>query len=176
MRRRSSAGGEPAKAQRRKTGARKSNVAPKARPRGSFAAREETTVARLTRERDEALAQQAATADVLKVISRSAFDLQRLLNTLLESATRLCEADMAVIVRPQGSHVQVLATYQFPQAAIDVLSSTAVAVGRWTLSGRVLSEGRTVHIPDVQTDPEYAFKEAAKLGGLRTSLGVPLLR
>jgi two-component system, NtrC family, sensor kinase len=176
MRQRSSAGGEPAKAQRRKTGARKSNVAPKARPRGSFAAREETTVARLTRERDEALAQQAATADVLKVISRSAFDLQRVLNTLLESAARLCEADMAVIVRPQGSHVQVLATYQFPQAAIDVLSSTPVAVGRWTLSGRVLSEGRTVHIPDVQNDPEYAFKEAAKLGGLRTSLGVPLLR
>jgi class 3 adenylate cyclase/putative methionine-R-sulfoxide reductase with GAF domain len=124
----------------------------------------------------EALEQQTATSDVLKVISGSTFDLQKVLDTLVESAARLCEADMAAIVRPQGSYVQFMATYRFSQSFLDVATSTPVAGGRWTLSGRVIAEGRTVQILDVLADPEYTFTAAQQIAGFRTGLGVPLLR
>ena len=177
MRRRSRAGGEPTKAQRRKTVARKRRIAPKAgRPNSSSAAREETKVARLTNELNEARQQLTATADVLKIISRSTIDLQSVLHTLVESAARLCEADIALIVRPQGPYLEVLASYRFSQASIDVLTSTPIAGGRWTLSGRVLAEGRTVNVPDWRTDPGYTYSAAQEISGLRSGLGVPLMR
>src|SRR6516164_2366980 len=98
MRRRSRAAGEPTKAQRRKTAARKSRVAPKAaRPRSSSAAREETKVARLTRELDEALEQQTATSALLSVISGSNFDLDAVLQSVIDTAARLCRAEKSVI-------------------------------------------------------------------------------
>ena len=131
---------------------------------------------RLLHELRESLQQQTATADVLKVISRSTFDLQTVLNTLVESAARLCEADIALIVRPQGSNLEVLANYRMSQASIDVLTSTPIAAGRWTLSGRVLAEGRTINIPDWRADPGYTFSAVQELSGLQSGLGVPLMR
>ena len=132
--------------------------------------------ARLLGELRQSLEQQTATADVLKVVSRSTFDLQTVLNALVETAARLCNADMGCIVRPQGSYVQFLATYGFSQDFFDVASSTPIAPGRWTLSGRVMEEGRTVHIHDVLADKEYTFTAAQQLAGFRSGLGVPLMR
>ena len=132
--------------------------------------------ARLLGELRQSLEQQTATADVLKVVSRSTFDLQTVLNALVETAARLCNADMGCIVRPQGSYVQFLATYGFSQDFFDVASSTPIAPGRWTLSGRVMEEGRTVHIHDVLADKEYTFTAAQKVAGFRSGLGVPLMR
>ena len=131
---------------------------------------------RLLNELRESLQQQTATADVLKVISRSTFDLQTVLDTLLNSAARLCQADHSFIFLRDGDAYRCAAGSGDIPEWIDYLKRQTIRPGRGTVAARTALEGRTVHIPDVLADPEYTFLEAQKRGGYRTALGVPLLR
>jgi signal transduction histidine kinase len=132
--------------------------------------------ARLLNELRESLQQQTATADVLKVISRSTFDLRAVLNTLVESAARLCEADTAALARPKGDSYNYEAWFGSSPEFTEYAASHPAGIDRGTAVGRTLVEGKIVHIPDVLADSDYTYIEGQKLGGFRTMLGVPLLR
>ena len=177
MRRRSRGGGEPSKAQRRKTGARKSNIPPKAvRPRNSSAAREETKVARLARELKEALDRQRATAEVLSAISRSKLELQSILQSVVDTASQLCCADVSVIFRLEGGVYRFAAGYSLDPVYLEHERRTPISPGPGTVVGRAAMSREVVQIEDAWTDPLYKQKAAVKISGGRSMIGVPLMR
>ena len=135
-----------------------------------------TENARLLNELRQSLEQQTATAEVLKVISRSTFDLQKVLDTLVKSAAQLCRAERASITLPKGERYHRVASYGLSPEFKDHLDRHPLTIDRGSVVGRVALEGRTVQIEDVRADPEFTFIEGARLGETGTVLGVPLMR
>ena len=131
---------------------------------------------RLLSELRESLQQQTATADVLKVISRSTFDLKTVLDALVKSAARLCEADVASINRAKGDAFQMVASFGYSPEYKAYMDTHMIPGGRGSVTGRTVLEGGIIHIPDVLADPDFNFTGGAQAGGVRTMLGVPLLR
>ena len=132
--------------------------------------------ARLLSELRKSLQQQTATADVLKVISRSTFDLQTVLDTLTASAARLCDADFAFIFQRFDDLLHLAASHGFSSDFIEYQKQNPIPLGRGSLTGRTALEGKMVHIPDVLEDPEYTWTKSIELAQYRTMLGIPLSR
>ena len=131
--------------------------------------------AQLIHELRQTLQEQSAAADVLKIISRSAFNLQAVLDTVVELAARLCDADLAAVYANPG-YFRAFATYGFPTSHREVASNVVFEPGRGTIVGRVAQEAKPVQVADVLADPEYTLHEPQQKLGYRTCLGVPLLR
>ncbi len=129
-----------------------------------------------TRDLEEALHQQTATAEVLKVISRSAFDLGAVFHTLLESAARLCNASICILYRRDGDVLRVAASHGGNPDFVRYLTENPNAIHAGSISGRAALLRRTVHVPDIEADAEYATKMSVMLGGWRSIIGVPLMR
>jgi signal transduction histidine kinase len=136
----------------------------------------ENKVEQRTHELSQSLEQQTATSEVLKIISRSTFDLHSVLNTLVESVAQLCEADLAAIRRPKGMSFLHVASHGAPDEYNEYMQNRPIEADRGTVAGRVLLEGKPIHIADVQADPEYTMTEISRRAGFHTILGVPLLR
>jgi class 3 adenylate cyclase len=177
MKRRSKLGGEPIKGRRRKTPDPKRRSVPKDAPASHVPNSEkELEVRRLVRKLSEAREQQAATSEVLRAISGSSFDLRTVLDILLRSAARLCNADQGTVAQRKGDTFYRSVSYGFSPTYLEYVKDIPVKPGRDTGTGRALLEGKLIHIPDVLANPDFTWKEGQRLGGFRTVLGVPVLR
>ena len=156
MKRRSRASSAKAKTRRRKAAMLKRRNAPKGVVRRSKQLDDRS-------ELNEALEQQAATAEVLQIISRSNFDLTAVLSTLVEFAARLCEADMAAISRPRGDVFEHLTSYGYLPAHSEFMKTHPIPSDRGSASGRAVLERRPVHIRDIRDDPEYTLDDKIDL-------------
>ena len=176
MKQRSRSSGKPIKGRRRKTPAKRRNV-PNDTPAPNVPnSKNDLEFRRLTRELSEAREQQAATSEVLKAISGSTFDLWTVLDTLLQSAVRLCGADQGTVAQRKGDTFYRSVSYGFSPVYLDYVKDIPVEPGRDTGTGRALLEAKVIHIPDVLADPDFTWKEGQRSGGFRTVLGVPMLR
>jgi class 3 adenylate cyclase len=136
----------------------------------------EERIAALTRELKEVREQQTATADVLKVISRSIFDLQAVLDKVTETAARVCRAETGNIARVSGDRLQFIAFSKVQPEYSEFMRRLSPKIDRGSVSGRAVIDRKIVHLPDVLADPEFTMFEAQKRQGFRTGLAVPLLR
>ena len=143
---------------------------------GKAADESQQVIAELQRRLHEAFAQQSATADVLRVISRSAFDLQTVLDTLVVSAARLCDADRACIFQKKGDVYRWVSNFGFSAELIAYADEHPFTAGTHSTTSRVALEGKPIHNPDILADPNYRASEYQRLGDYRTMLGIPLLR
>ena len=181
MKKRSKAASKPAKARSRKVLNPKGRSAREAMPRrGSAPAGQDTEVARLTRERDEALGQQAATADILRIISSSPGNLDSVLETILANATRLCEANFGVLLLYEGAQFRVAATHNPPPAFAELRRRQPEIRSSGVLT-RVAVTKQLLHIADCAEDPSYKqgdddFVAFVDLCSVRTLLDAPLLK
>src|SRR5215472_6724042 len=174
MRRRSRASTKPAKAR-----SRKAKTLKVVRHSSSSASRQETEVVRLTHELKEAHEQQAATSEVLEIIGHSTFDLQRVLDSLLEKAVRLCDADRGFIFTHDGDGYRLAANYGHSAEFVEKIAKRyPITLDRGSASGRAILERRVVHIPDILADPEYRWAKDhhGEEEMHRTILAVPMLR
>src|SRR5215467_6500433 len=181
MRGRSRAGS--VKPRRRKAASPKRRNAKNAtRKRGASTAGQETVVARLTRERDEALKQQTAASDVLRVISSSAGQLKPIFEAMLENAVRICGANYGVLFLREGDALRRMAMHNPPSAYVEEHRRAAlIRPSAASAHGRLIATKRVVHIADLRADQAYrdgvpTTVRLVEAGGARSYLGVPMLK